>query len=75
MKNVSHLSCVAIEVLKSDELLPLLISDGTQIDDHEHLENLENAVELIVCTEEQMHKLSIHFDKKNIYISKTSFIF
>ena len=45
-----------------------LLSDSTRIDDNEYLddENLEIATELIVCTEEQIEKLSIYFELKDI---------
>ena len=45
-----------------------LLSDGTQIDDSEFLESVENDTELIVCTEEQIQKLLIYFELK-IYLS------
>ena len=45
-----------------------LLSDGTQIDDSEFLESVENDTELIVCTEEQIQKLLIYFKLKR-YLS------
>ena len=45
-----------------------LLSDGTQIDDSEFLESVENDTELIVCTEEQIQKLLIYFELKR-YLS------
>ena len=41
-----------------------LLFDGTQIDDNEYLNGLENGAELIVCTGEQIQKLLIYFDLK-----------
>ena len=41
-----------------------MFSDGTQIDDNEYLEGLENGTQLFVCTEEQIQKLSIYFELK-----------
>ena len=41
---------------------------GTQIDDNEYLESLENATDLIVWTEKQIQKLSIYFEL-NRYLS------
>ena len=41
---------------------------GTQIDDNEYLESLENATELIAWAEEQIQKLSIYFEL-NRYLS------
>ena len=49
------------ELLESDKIDLLLLSDGNQISDNKNLENLEIATELIVCTKEQMQKLSIYF--------------
>lgn len=49
------------ELLESDKIDLLLLSDGNQINDNKNLENLEIATELIVCTKEQMQKLSIYF--------------
>ena len=61
VKNIDHLFRVASEIIETDELRLLLLSDGTRINDNEYLESLENGTELIVCTEEQIQKLSIHF--------------
>ena len=49
------------ELLESDKIDLLLLSDSNQINDNKNLENLEIATELIVCTKEQMQKLSIYF--------------
>ena len=38
------------------------LSDGTRIDEGEYLSSLEDGTELIVCTEEQIQKLSIYFE-------------
>ena len=56
-----YLSCMANELLESDTLHLFLLSDVTQINGNQYLESIETATELIVCTEEQMHKLCIHF--------------
>ena len=58
VKNIDHF------IRKSDELRLLLPSDGARVDDNEYLESLENKTEVIVCTEEQMRKLSIYFDTR-----------
>ena len=64
VKNIDHLFYLAGEVIEVDTLHLFLLSDGTRIDDNEYLEILENGVELIVCTEEQIQKLSIYFELK-----------
>ena len=67
-KNIDHLFNLASEIIKVDRLHLFLLSDATRIDDNEYLESLENGAELIVCTEEQIRKLSIYFELK-IYLS------
>ena len=59
---------MASETIELDKLYLFLLSDSTRIDDNEYLddENLEIATELIVCTEEQIEKLSIYFELKDI---------
>ena len=59
---------MASEIIEPDKLYLFLLSDSTRIDDNEYLddENLEIATELIVCTEEQIEKLSIYFELKDI---------
>ena len=64
VKNIDHLFRMATEVIEADTLHLFLLSDGTQIDENEYLESLETATELIVCTEEQIQKLSIYFELK-----------
>ena len=64
VKNIDNLFHLASEIIEADTLHLLLISDGTQIDDNEYLESLEDATELIVCMEEQIQKLSIYFELK-----------
>ena len=56
------------ERIKADRLHLFLLSDCTRIDDNEYLESLENGTELIVCTEEQIQKMSIYFELKR-YLS------
>ena len=68
VKNIDHLFNMASEIIEADRLHLFLLSDGTQIDDNEYLESLENGTELIVCTEEQIQKLSIYFKLKR-YLS------
>ena len=59
---------MASEIIEADRLHLFLLSDGTRIDEDEYLSSLEDATELIVCTEEQIQKLSIYFELK-IYLS------
>ena len=61
---MDHLFNLTIEIIEIDRLHLYLLSDGTQIDDNEYLESLENGTELIICTEEQIQKLSIFFELK-----------
>ena len=71
-KTIYHLFYVmANELLESYKLRLLLLSDGTLIDDNEHLGSLENAKELIAYAEEQMSKLSIYFDTRTYVQSKS----
>lgn len=64
MRNISHLFCMASEILESNDLHLHLLSGSTKFDDNEYLESLENAAELIVCRGERMLKLPICFDIK-----------
>ena len=57
------------EIIEADRLHLFLLSDGTRIDDNEYLESLENRTELIVCTKEQIQKLSIYFELKRHILS------
>ena len=68
VKNIDHLFKLANEIIEADRLHLFLLSDGTRIDDNEYLESLENGTELIVCTEEQIQKLSNYFELKR-YLS------
>ena len=68
MKDIDHLFNMATEIIRADNLHLFLLSDGTRIDDNEYLSSLENGTELIVCTEEQIQKLSIYF-KLERYLS------
>lgn len=61
VKNITPFFYMISELLESDKIDLLLLSDGNQINDNKNLENLEIATELIVCTKEQMQKLSIYF--------------
>ena len=49
---------MASELLEFVELHLFLLSDGTQSNDNKYLQSLETNTELIVSTEEQMHKLT-----------------
>ena len=64
VKNIDHIFLMATEVIEADTLHLFLLSDGTRIDESKYLESLETATELIVCTEEQIQKLSIYFELK-----------
>ena len=59
---------MASEVIEPDKLYLFFLSGSTRIDDNEYLddENLEIPTELIVCAEEQIQKLSIYFELKDI---------
>ena len=57
VKNIDHLFHMTSEITEADRLHLFLLSDGIRVDDNEYLESLENAAELIVCTEEQVQKL------------------
>ena len=67
-KNINHLFHLASEIIEADRLHLFLLSDGTRIADNEYLESIEKGTELIVCTEEQIRKLSIYFELKR-YVS------
>ena len=58
---------MASEIIEADRLHLLLLSDGARVDDNEYLESLENATEVIVCTEEKIRKLSNLFWGKKIF--------
>ena len=62
VKNINHLFHLASEIMEADTLHLFLLSDGTQFDDNEYVESLENGTELIVYKVEQIQKLSIYFD-------------
>ena len=75
VKNIGHLFHLASEIIKADRLHLFLLSDGTQIDDNEYLESLENGIELIVCTEEQIHKLLVYCElKRYLSLKNISFL-
>ena len=54
--------------MKVDRFHLFLLSDGTRIDEDEYLSSLEDGTKLIVCTEEQIQKLSIYSELKR-YLS------
>ena len=64
VKNINHLFHLTSEITKADGLHVYLLSDGPRIDEDECLSSLEEGTELIVCTEEQIQKLSIFFELK-----------
>ena len=64
MENIGYLFHLASQIIKADRLHLFLLSDGTRIDEDEYLSSLEDGTELIVCTEEQIEKLSIYFELK-----------
>ena len=64
VENIGHLFHLASQIIKADRLHLFLLSDGTQIDEDEYLSSLEDSIELIVCTEEQIQELSIYFELK-----------
>ena len=66
VKNIDYLYCMAREILKPDKLYLFLPSGGTCINDRVYWENLQIAADLIIYTEEQMQKLSIYFDIRNV---------
>ena len=68
VKDINHLLNLASEIIETDRLPLFLLSGGTRIDHNKYLESLENSTELIVCTEEQIQKLSIYFELKR-YLS------
>ena len=68
VQNIDHLFNLASEIIEAERLHLFLLSDGTRIDDDEYLCSLENGAELIICTEEQIQRLSIYFELKR-YLS------
>ena len=68
VKNIDQLFNMASEIIEPDNHHLFLLSDGTLIDDNEYLSSLEDATELIICTGEQIQKLSIYFELKR-YLS------
>ena len=68
LKYIDHLFNMTSEIIKADRLHLWLLSDSTRIDDNEYLSSLENGTELIICTEEQIQKLSAYFELKR-YLS------
>ena len=71
VKNINHLFHLASEIIQADRLHLFLLSDSTP-DENEDLSSLEKGAELIVCTEEQIQKLSNYFELKRYASSKTS---
>ena len=64
VKSLYHHFNLDSEIIKADRPHLFLLSESTQINDNEYLSSLENSTELIVCTEEQIQKLSIYFELK-----------
>ena len=67
VKVIDHRFRLDSEIIKDDNLHLFLLSDSTRIDDYEYLKNLENDTELIVCTEEQIEKISIYFELERYF--------
>ena len=61
VENISHLFHIVSQITEADRLHLFWLSDGARIDEDEYLSSLENGTELIVCTEEQIQKLSVCF--------------
>ena len=61
VENISHLFHIVSQITEADRLHLFLLSHGARIDEDEYLSSLENGTELIVCTEEQIQKLSVCF--------------
>ena len=75
VKTIDHLFNMTCEIVVAERLHLFLLSDGTQIDDNEYLESLENGIELIVCTEEQIHKLLVYCElKRYLSLKNISFL-
>ena len=73
VENIDYLFNLASEIIETDGLHFFSLSDGTWIDDNEYIESLENGTELVICTEEQIQKLSIYFELKR-YLSLKNII-
>ena len=68
VKNINHLFYLSSEIIEADRPHLFFLSVYTRIDEDEYLSSLENGTELIVCTEEEIQKLSIYFELKR-YLS------
>ena len=68
VEKIVHLFHLASQIIKADRLHLFLLSDGTQIDEDEYLSSLGDSRELMLCTEEQIQKLSLYFELKR-YLS------
>ena len=68
VNNIDHLFHLASKMIEADKIHLFLLSDGTRTDENKYLSRLEDATELIVCTEEQIQKLLIYFELKK-YLS------
>ena len=68
VENIYSLFHLTSGIIEADRLHLFLLSDGTRIDEDEYLSNLGNGTELIICTEEQIQKLSVYFELKR-YLS------
>ena len=64
VQNIDDIFYLGSQIIKANRLHLFLLSDSTQIDEDEYLSSLEDESELIVCTEEQIQKLSIYFELK-----------
>ena len=64
VQNIDHIFYLASQIIKANRLHLFLLSDSTQTEEDEYLSSLEDESKLIVCTEEQIQKLSIYFELK-----------
>ena len=62
VENIDSLFHLTSEIIEADRLHLFLLSDGTRIDEDEYVSSLGNGKELIICTEEQIQKLSVYFE-------------
>ena len=73
VENIGHLFYLASEIIKVDMPHLFSLSDNARIDEDEYLSSLKDGTELIICTEEQIKKLSIYFELKRCLSLKSIF--
>ena len=54
LKIIDQLFYLVSEIIGADRLYLFLLSDGTRIDKNEYSSSLEDATELIFCTDKQI---------------------